>query len=130
MQSRYLFCRSHGRIDRDDRSEVAAELRTHANAEDRNVEAEMKHSGTFMCHPHSHEMVQMAMGMMEMIIMHPRIPEFRPVDRDFGFIMSTYLIDSGAYLPKVKEMIDFRTWNSRVFLGVDPLAIRFAIACA
>ncbi|MFZ5682974.1 MAG: multicopper oxidase domain-containing protein, partial [Pseudomonadota bacterium] len=79
-------------------------------------EFQMKHSGTFMYHPHSDEMVQMAMGMMGMIVVHPRDPSFRPVDRDFVFIMSTYLIDPGTYLPKVNEMTDFNmwTWNSRV----------------
>src|SRR6202011_1025437 len=46
-------------------------------------------SGTFMYHPHSDEMVQMAMGMMGMIVVHPRDSTFRPVDRDFVFIMST-----------------------------------------
>src|SRR5712692_8321804 len=61
-------------------------------------------SGTFMYHPHSDEMVQMAMGMMGMIVVHPRDPKFRPVDRDFVFIMSTYDIDPGTYLPKVNTM--------------------------
>jgi len=86
----------------------------------------LKHSGTFMYHPHSDEMVQMAMGMMGMFIVHPRDPTFRPVDRDFVFIMSSYLIDPGTYLPKVNEMTDFNmwTWNSRVFPGIDPLPVR------
>jgi hypothetical protein len=79
-----------------------------------------------MYHPHSDEMVQMAMGMMGMIVVHPRDATFRPVDRDFVFIMSSYLIDPGTYLPKVTEMTDFNmwTWNSRVFPGIDPLAVR------
>src|SRR3954469_18687943 len=86
-------------------------------------EFELKHSGTFMYHPHSDEMVQMAMGMMGMFVIHPRDPAFRRVDRDFVFIMSTYLIDPGTYLPKVNEMTDFNmwTWNSRVFPGIDVL---------
>jgi FtsP/CotA-like multicopper oxidase with cupredoxin domain len=83
-------------------------------------------SGTFMYHPHSDEMVQMAMGMMGMIVVHPRDVSFRPVDRDFVFIMSTYDIDPGTYLPKVNEMTNFNmwTWNSRVFPGIDPLPVR------
>ena len=52
-------------------------------------------SGTFMYHPHSDEMVQMAMGMMGMFVVHPRDTAFRRVDRDFVFIMSTYLVDPG-----------------------------------
>jgi len=89
-------------------------------------EFELKKSGTFMYHPHSDEMVQMAMGMMGMFVVHPCDPKFRPVDRDFVFIMSAYLIDPGTYLPKVAEMTDFNmwTWNSRVFPGIDPLPIR------
>lgn len=89
-------------------------------------EFELGHSGTFMYHPHSDEMVQMAMGMMGMFIVHPRDPSFRPVDRDFVFIMSSYLIDPGTYLPKVNEMTDFNmwTWNSRVFPGIDSLPVR------
>jgi hypothetical protein len=79
-----------------------------------------------MYHPHSDEMVQMAMGMMGMFVVHPHDPEFRRVDRDFVFIMSAYLIDPGTYLPKVAEMTDFNmwTWNSRVFPGIDPIPVR------
>ena len=89
-------------------------------------EFQLKHSGTFMYHPHSDEMVQMAMGMMGMFVVHPRDPKFRPVDRDFVFVMSSYLIDPGTYLPKVNEMTDFNmwTWNARVFPGIDPLPVR------
>jgi len=89
-------------------------------------EFELKESGTFMYHPHSDEMVQMAMGMMGMFVVHPRDPKFRRVDRDFVFIMSTYRIDPGTYLPKVAEMTDFNmwTWNARVWPGIDPLPVR------
>src|SRR6266849_584727 len=89
-------------------------------------EFEIKHSGTFMYHPHSDEMVQMAMGMMGVFVVHPRDPKFRRVDRDFVFIMSAYLVDPGTSLPKVAEMTDFNmwTWNSRVFPGIDPMPMR------
>ncbi|MGJ4943033.1 multicopper oxidase family protein [Bradyrhizobium sp. HKCCYLS1011] len=89
-------------------------------------EFEMKKSGTFMYHPHSDEMVQMAMGMMGMIVVHPRDRGFRPVDRDFVFVMSTYRIDPGSFLPQVNEMTDFNmwTWNARVFPGIDPMPVR------
>src|SRR5207247_5832033 len=73
-------------------------------------EFEMKKSGTFMYHPHSDEMVQMAMGMMGMFVVHPSDPKFRRVDRDFVFIMSAYLVDPGPYLPKVAELSGFNTW--------------------
>ena len=51
-------------------------------------EFEMKHSGTFMYHPHADEMVQMAMGMMGSLIVHPRDPNFNRVDRDFAFVLA------------------------------------------
>ena len=38
----------------------------------------LKKSGTFMYHPHSDEMVQMAMGMMGMVVVHPRDPSLAP----------------------------------------------------
>ena len=68
-------------------------------------------SGTFMYHPHSDEMVQMAMGMMGMVVVHPKDPNFRRVDRDFVFIMSAYRFDPGTALPKVAEMTDFNIWT-------------------
>ena len=89
-------------------------------------EFEMKHSGTFMYHPHADEMVQMAMGMMGSLVVHPRDPNFNRVDRDFAFLMAAYDIEPGAQTPKVAEMTDFNlwTWNSRVFPGIDPLVVR------
>src|SRR5687768_7724893 len=89
-------------------------------------EFQMKHSGTFMYHPHADEMVQMAMGMMGSLVVHPRNPGFMRVDRDFAFILAAYDIEPGAATPKVAEMTDFNlwTWNSRVFPGIDPLVVR------
>jgi FtsP/CotA-like multicopper oxidase with cupredoxin domain len=85
----------------------------------------LKKSGTFMYHPHADEMVQMAMGMMGMFIIHPRDPKFMRVDRDFVFLLSSYLIETGAYMPKVNEMTDFNLWafNTRVFPGIDHLVV-------
>jgi hypothetical protein len=83
----------------------------------------LKQSGTFMYHPHADEMVQMAMGMMGSFVVHPRDPSLHRVDRDFVFIMQSYDIDPGAYMPKVMTMTEFNlwSWNSRVFPGIDPL---------
>jgi FtsP/CotA-like multicopper oxidase with cupredoxin domain len=67
-------------------------------------EFELKASGTFMYHPHSDEMVQMAMGMMGSFVVHPKDANFRRVDRDFAFIMSSYRFEPGTSLPKVAEM--------------------------
>jgi manganese oxidase len=89
-------------------------------------EFELKESGTFMYHPHADEMVQMAMGMMGMVIVHPRDPKFMRVDRDFVFLLGAFRIDPGSYVPKVAEMTEFNLWtfNSRVFPGIDHLAVR------
>jgi FtsP/CotA-like multicopper oxidase with cupredoxin domain len=86
----------------------------------------LKKSGTFMYHPHADEMVQMAMGMMGSFVVHPRNPKEHRVDRDFVFLMNSYGIDPGSSRPKVTTMTDFNlwTWNSRVFPGIDPLAVR------
>src|SRR6202049_933501 len=83
-------------------------------------------SGTFMYHPHADEMVQMAMGMMGFLVVHPRDPDLHRVDRDFVFLMSSYDIDPGSYVPKVATMTEFNlwTWNTRVFPGIDPLVVR------
>ncbi len=89
-------------------------------------EFEMRKSGTFMYHPHADEMVQMAMGMMGFLVVHPKDPSFMRVDRDFVFLMAAYDIEPGSYTPKVTTMLDFNlfTWNSRVFPGIDHLAVR------
>ena len=83
-------------------------------------------SGTFMYHPHSDEMVQMAMGMMGFFVVHPRDPAERRVDRDFVFLLNAFDIEAGSYVPKVNTMLDFNLWcwNSRVFPGIDPLVVR------
>lgn len=89
-------------------------------------EFEMKKSGTFMYHPHADEMVQMAMGMMGFLIVHPKNPDEHRVDRDFVFLINAYDIDPGSYTPKINTMLDFNlwTWNSRAFPGIDPFVIR------
>ena len=86
----------------------------------------MLRSGTFMYHPHADEMVQMAMGMMGSIVVHPRDPDLYRVDRDFMFLIASYDVDPGSYLPRVTTMTEFNlwTWNTRVFPGIDPLVVR------
>jgi FtsP/CotA-like multicopper oxidase with cupredoxin domain len=89
-------------------------------------EFQMKKSGTFMYHPHADEMVQMAMGLMGFIVVHPKDPSFMRVHRDFVFLINAYDIDPGSYTPRVATMTDFNlwSWNSRVFPGIDHLAVR------
>ncbi len=89
-------------------------------------EFQMPKSGTFMYHPHADEMVQMAMGLMGSLVVHPKDANFNRVDRDFAFIMASYDIEPGSFTPKVTTMLEFNlfAWNSRVFPGIDPLPVR------
>ena len=86
-------------------------------------EFELKQSGTFMYHPHADEMVQMAMGMMGSLVVHPKDPNLHKVDRDYCFLMSAYDIEPGTMTARINTMLDFNvwTWNSRVFPGIDHL---------
>jgi FtsP/CotA-like multicopper oxidase with cupredoxin domain len=86
----------------------------------------VKRSGTFMYHPHADEMLQMAMGMMGFIVVHPRDPSLHRVDRDFVFLLNAYDIEPGSYVPKVNTMLDFNLWtfNSRAFPGIDFMVAR------
>ena len=86
----------------------------------------LQRSGTFMYHPHADEMVQMAMGMMGLFIVHPRDARQHRVDRDYGFLLNAYDIEPGAATPRVNTMLDFNlwTWNSRAFPSIAPLVAR------
>ena len=86
----------------------------------------LKRSGTFMYHPHSDDMVQVAMGMMGLFIVHPKNPKERPVDRDFAFLLHNWDVEAGTATPKASTMTEFNLWsfNSRVFPGTDPLVVR------
>jgi hypothetical protein len=78
-----------------------------------------------MYHPHGDEMVQMAMGMMGMFVVHPKDPDFMRVDRDFLIMLNAFDIDPGTYIPRIMTMTDFNlwTWNSRIFPDIDPLVV-------
>jgi FtsP/CotA-like multicopper oxidase with cupredoxin domain len=86
----------------------------------------LQRPGTHMYHPHADEMVQMAMGMMGLFIIHPKDARQMRVDRDFAFVMASYAVDPGSATPRTGEMTDFNlwAWNSRVFPGIDPLVAR------
>ena len=59
----------------------------------------LKQHGTHMYHPHADEMVQMALGMMGMFIIHPRGGEEVRVDRDFCFLLHNWALHPGTYRP-------------------------------
>lgn len=79
--------------------------------------------GTHMYHPHADEMVQMAMGMMGMFIIHPREAEANPVDRDYAIMLHNWAVHPGTYRPDPSIMQDFDLWtmNSKVFPFIDSL---------
>ena len=83
--------------------------------------------GTFMYHPHHDEMTQMALGMLGMIIVHPRrpAPTYR-VDRDFVLLLSEWKMTPGVLRPDPNEMSDFNvlTMNAKVFPATQPLVCK------
>lgn len=85
-----------------------------------------KHPGTFMYHPHFDEMTQMGLGMMGMIVVHPKRRTGPKVDRDFSLMVSEWFVEPGARRPNPSVMADFNllTFNSRAFPGTDPLVVR------
>jgi FtsP/CotA-like multicopper oxidase with cupredoxin domain len=86
----------------------------------------LRQHGTFLYHPHADEMVQMALGMMGFLIVHPRDGEEQPVDRDFALLPHEWALHPGTWRPDPAVMLDFNlfTFNGRVFPGTDPLVVR------
>ena len=84
-----------------------------------------KNAGTFMYHPHYDEMTQMALGMMGMIVVHPRAPKGPRVARDFALMSHEWKIEPGAARPDPNAMNDFNllTFNSKAFPGTAPLVM-------
>lgn len=83
-------------------------------------------AGTFMYHPHADEMVQMAVGMMGMFIVHPKKPRGPKVDRDFAIMLHEWSVHPGTYRPNPSIMLDFNTFsfNSLVFPAIPPLVVK------
>jgi FtsP/CotA-like multicopper oxidase with cupredoxin domain len=83
--------------------------------------------GTLMYHSHHDEMTQMAMGMMGMIVVHPRrpAPEYK-VDRDWCILLSEWSIKPGMTRPNPAEMTEFNvlTMNAKVYPATAPLVCR------
>ncbi len=86
----------------------------------------LRQHGTFMYHPHADETVQMAMGMMGFLIVHPKTPPDPPVDRDFCIMLMEWFIDPGSATPNPAIMTDFNTFtfNSRAFPGTEHLIVK------
>lgn len=77
--------------------------------------------GSHMYHPHADEMVQIAVGMMGLFIIHPREPEPVPVDRDYAFLLHNWALHPGTFRPDPSIMQDFDLWtfNSKVFPAIE-----------
>ncbi|MEO8698822.1 MAG: multicopper oxidase domain-containing protein, partial [Kofleriaceae bacterium] len=79
-------------------------------------------AGTFMYHPHADEMTQIALGMMGMIVVHPRNAPTKRV-RDYALMLHEWKIPIGTRRPDPLAMNDFNqlTFNSKSFPGTAPL---------
>lgn len=86
----------------------------------------LRQSGTYMYHPHSDEMVQMAMGMMGFFIIHPKKPENPRIDRDFAILLQEWFVAPGTSTPNPNIMLDFNTFtfNARAWPGTAPLIVK------
>jgi FtsP/CotA-like multicopper oxidase with cupredoxin domain len=87
----------------------------------------VRQHGTFMFHSHHDEMTQMGMGLIGMLVIHPRnpTPDHR-VDRDFSLMISEWDVTPGTRRPNTLEMTDFNvlTINGKVFPSTAPLVCR------
>jgi FtsP/CotA-like multicopper oxidase with cupredoxin domain len=86
----------------------------------------LRQHGVQMYHPHSDEMVQIALGMMGFFVIHPRVLEAPRIDRHFAIMLNEWFIPPGAATPNPAVMLDFNlfTFNARVWPGTDPLVVR------
>ncbi len=85
----------------------------------------LRDAGTFMYHPHYDEMTQIALGMVGMLIVHPRRLVGPRVDRDFVLMTHEWKLEVGAKRPDPNEMNDFNvlTFNSKSFPATQPLLV-------
>ncbi|MDX2143838.1 MAG: copper oxidase [Rhodospirillaceae bacterium] len=81
----------------------------------------LRQHGTHMYHPHADEMVQLAVGMMGMFIIHPKGGEPKKIDRDYVILLHNWAIHPGTYRPDPSVMQDFDLWtfNSKVFPAIE-----------
>ncbi|HSI82605.1 MAG: multicopper oxidase family protein [Candidatus Methylacidiphilales bacterium] len=79
--------------------------------------------GTYMYHSHHDEMTQMQLGMLGMLIIHPRSPQTPPPDRDYVYMLSEWKIIPGTRRPDPNEMTEFNmlTLNAKAFPGTAPM---------
>jgi FtsP/CotA-like multicopper oxidase with cupredoxin domain len=88
-------------------------------------EFDLHRPGTFMYHSHYDEMTQVALGLVGMIVVHPRVPKGPPVDRDFVLMTHEWSLPVGARRPDPGAMSDFNllTFNGKAYPGTAPLVV-------
>ncbi len=86
----------------------------------------LKQHGTHMYHPHADEMVQLAVGMMGLFVIHPRDGEPEKIDRDYAFLLHNWALHPGTYRPDPSIMQEFDLWtfNSKTWPAIDPIVAR------
>ncbi len=86
-------------------------------------EITMKKPGTFMYHPHFDEMVQIALGMQGMIVVHPKKRAGGRKVRDYALMLNEWKVVAGARRPDPLAMNDFNllTFNSKAFPSTEPM---------
>ncbi|HSA65156.1 MAG TPA: copper oxidase [Nitrospira sp.] len=82
--------------------------------------------GTHMYHSHHDEMIQMALGVMGLMVIHPRRPAEPRPDRDFAFMLSEWDIKPGAFRPDPRVFAGFNTLtlNAKAFPGTEALVAK------
>lgn len=85
----------------------------------------IRHPGTFMYHSHYDEMTQIALGMVGMFIVHPKVERGPRVDRDFVMMAHEWKLEAGARRPDPNAMSDFNllTFNGKAFPATEPLLV-------
>ena len=85
----------------------------------------LRHPGTYMYHSHFDEMTQMALGLVGMFVVHPRVPRGPNVARDFSLMLHEWSVKVGARRPDPNEMTDFNvlTFNGKAFPDTEPLLV-------
>ena len=79
-------------------------------------------AGTFMYHPHVDEMTQIALGMMGMIVVHPRAGDRARV-RDYALMTHEMFVPIGTHRADPLAMTDFNvlTFNGKSFPATESL---------
>ncbi len=86
----------------------------------------LKQHGTLMYHSHHDEMIQIALGLTGLFVIHPKEPINPVPDRDFAIMLHEWRIDVGTSRPNPLEMTEFNvlTMNGKSFPGTAALVVK------